>query len=558
MLVATLGVLAQMAVVPPADARAEERATRDARSAQERFERVRRANLPRKAGGGHTGLCDAHIGRYCYWYDSTEIERVPEPPRIIEARLALLAVLDSFAVRAPDDPWVAGQRVRYSLEAGQLDRAMEVANDCHAADWWCASLAGAVHHVSRQYVGADSAFAVALQRMPDAQRCDWLDISEIADPRWTRAFRDASCDERYELAYVAFTLGRPLWMVSGNDLRTEHFTRHTMALVYEGSANAYGMSFGWDSREMLLRYGWPEWYTRHELSGAAFTSFAVTGHDREPAHYFFPDVPNVALARPGLTSWKLRDTRMPSRYAPRHIERITRLPHQLGRFARGDSLLIVASFAVEDTILERDRAEAAFAAMRGDSVRVIARARDRSLSGTVPNDTMIVSVEVLGDSTMHAARARYTIAPLSCEAWCLSDVLVIDPTKVDSTAGPVAAARSAYPDARVPANQPVGVFFELKHAGAAPPDAQPASFALTVAPIRVSLARRVAASLRLADRPEPVRMRWQGVIGGSARDHRIIALYVPPSARGRYRLQLVVTPRGGAPVTSSRELELVR
>ena len=557
MLVATLGLLAQMAVVPRAEAGAEERAARDARSAQERFERVRRANLPRKADGGGPGRCDATIGRFCYWYDSTTTEAVPEPPRITEARLALLAVLDSVAERRPEDPWVMGQRVRYYIEAGNLDDASRVARSCRAVDWWCAALAGAVHHVSRQYVAADSAFAVALRRMPEAQRCEWLDVGLIVDGRWRRALRESSCDRREKLAGIAFTLGRPLWMVPGSDLRTEHFTRHTMALVYERSANAYGMSFGWDSRELMLRYGWPDWYTRHELSVAAFPSFAVTGHDREPTYYFFPDVPNLETARPGPDAWKLRATRVPTRYAPRHVERMTRLTHQLARFARGDSLLVVATFALDDTIA-RDRSEAALAILRSDSVRVIARARERTISGMAPSDTMIVSVEVLGDSTRHAARARYTVTPLSCDAWCLSDVLVIDPTKLDSAAGPVDAARAAYPELRVRADAPVAVFFELARTAAAPPDLQPASFALTVAPIRVGLVRRVAASIRLADRPEPVRMRWQDVVGSDARESRVIALRIPPSARGRYRLQVTVAPRGSAPVTATRELEIVR
>lgn len=559
MLLATLGLLAQMAVVPAAEARADERAARDARSAQLRFERVRRSNLPRKPYDGGGSRCDARIGRFCYWYDSTETDAEPEPDRIMRARLALLAVLDSVAERAPEDPWIAGQRVRYYVEAGRLDSALGVARSCRAADWWCASLAGVVLHVSQQYAAADSAFAVALERMPEQQRCEWLDISLIADGRWRRALRDATCERRAELADKAFRLGRPLWMVAGSDLRTEHFTRHTMALVYERSANAYGMSFGDDSRELMLRYGWPEWYTRHELSVTAFPSYAVTGHDREPTYYFFPDVPNVASARPDEDSWRLRGTPVSTRYAPRHIERMTSLPHQLGRFPRGDSMLVVATYRIADTILERDRSEAAIAVLRGDSVHVMTRARERSISAVVPGDTLIVGVEVLGDSTKHAARARYTIAPLRCSSWCLSDLLVVNPTAMDSSAGPLEAARAAYPESRVKTSAPVGVFFELTPAAPQAAGARPATFMLTVTPLRIGIARRVAATLRLANRPEAVRMRWQGTIGAPReKNGQLIGLQIPATARGRYRMQLTVIPAGGDPLTASRELELVR
>lgn len=559
MLVTTLGLLAQMAVVPPAEARAEDHATRDARSAQQRFERSRRANLPRRPGGGSASTCDAEIGRFCYWYDSTETDAVPEPPRITRARLDLLGILDSVADRRPDDAWIVGQRVRYYVEAGRLDEALRIARSCRAEGWWCAALVGVVLHVSRKYPAADSAFGVALRGMPDEQRCEWLDLRVIADSRWLRAFRDASCARRAELANIAFTLGQPLWMMDGSDLRTEHFARHTMALVYEGSANVYGMSFGSDSRELLLRYGWPEWYTRHELTVGAFPSFAITGHDRQPAYYFFPDVQRLENARPGTDSWRLRDTPVPTLYAPRHIERMTPLPHQLGRFARGDSLLIVAKLRIADTVLERDRSEAALAVLRDGRVRVVSRTRGSAIAGMVRNDTLVVGVEALGDSSRHAARARYTIAPLECAGWCLSDVLVIDPTQLDSSSGPQEAVRAAYPELRVSASAAVGVFFELTRTATAPSRPRPATFTLTVAPVRVSVARRIAASLRLADRPEAVRMRWQEVVGATGgRESRIIALQVPASARGRYRLQVTVTPHGGAPMTASRDLELLR
>ena len=562
MVLATLGLLAQMAVVPPAEPRADEHVARDARAAQQRFERVRRANLPRRPAGRSTSDCDAHIGRFCYWYDSTETvaEREPEPLRIVLARLELLALLDSVAGLSPADPWIVGQRVRYYIEAGKLDDARRVAHTCGAEEWWCSSLAGLVHHVSQEYVTADSAFVVALRAMPDDQRCEWLDLSVIADARWRRTFRDASCPERKRLAAAVLSLGRPLWMVEGNDLRTEHFARHTMALIHERSANAHGMSFGDDSRELLLRYGWPEWFTRHELGvPSALPSFAVTGHEREPAYYFLPEVQDPERARPGEASWRLRAQSAPTRYAPRHIERLTSLPHQLGRFARGNSLLIVAAFRIDDSILERDKSEAALAVSLRDTVRVISRARDRAVSGMVAADTMIVSLEILGDSTRHASRARYTIVPLQCSVWCLSDILVIDPTKVGRSAGPVEAARAAYPELRVSAGAPVGVFFEVTRTESAPTVARPAAFTLTVTPVRVHLARRVAASLRLASRPDAVRMRWQGVIGAAgARDNRAIALNIPNSARGHYRIQLTVTPEDGSAITASRELEIVR
>ena len=39
--------------------------------------------------------------------------------------------------------------------------------------------------------------------MPQTQRCEWLDISLIADGRWRRALRESNCDRREALANIA-------------------------------------------------------------------------------------------------------------------------------------------------------------------------------------------------------------------------------------------------------------------------------------------------------------------------------------------------------------------
>ncbi|MGH7636820.1 MAG: hypothetical protein ACREOK_04140 [Gemmatimonadaceae bacterium] len=555
MLVASLGLLAQMAVVPAGDAPSDQDVIRDARSAQIRFERHRRANLPRKPGGSMGRPCDALVGRFCYWYDSTESDAEPEPERIVEARLHLLATLDSAARLTPDDPWIAGQRVRYHLEADSSDAALRASGECRADGWWCAALTGLVHHVAQEYLAADSAFTVALRTMPPRQRCEWLDLSVITDGRGSRAFRDAPCDARERMADSTFTAAQPLWMIQGNDLRSEYVARLTMARIHDRSANAYGTVFGDDNRELMLRYGWSEWFTRHELPLSSFPNFAVTGHSRSPSYHFVPPADKVTGASEESLR-RLSESRARTRYAPRHIERLTRLSHQLARFPRGDSMLIVAAVAPVDTILARDRWRAALAVRRGDSVSVIASTRGRSLAGWVANDTMIVSVEALGDSTRRAARSRYTIDPVDCSSWCLSDLLVVDAARVDRTATPEDAVRAALTELRVQPGTSIGVYFELAPAvaqGARPSAA--ATVTLTMTPVHVGLLRRAAARLRLADRPEAVRMRWQAVVEGSP---QLVAIDVPASASGRYLMQLTITPRGAASISASREIEIAR
>ena len=100
MLLSAAALLLQLAA--PAAAQ-DARLLRDARSAQVRFEMTRRINLPRDWSGAFSsgGRCDARIGRFCYWYDSTESPAVPEPKEIASARARLLDFLDSVATREP-------------------------------------------------------------------------------------------------------------------------------------------------------------------------------------------------------------------------------------------------------------------------------------------------------------------------------------------------------------------------------------------------------------------------------------------------------------------------
>src|SRR5688572_19278510 len=100
------------AALTPADSASLRRQARDA---QARFERRRRALLP--VSRLADGRCDVRIGRFCYWYEEGAPSGPPEPARVGEERRRLLGVLDALAVRLPADSWLVGQRVRYRLEA---------------------------------------------------------------------------------------------------------------------------------------------------------------------------------------------------------------------------------------------------------------------------------------------------------------------------------------------------------------------------------------------------------------------------------------------------------
>jgi hypothetical protein len=550
MLLNTLALLLQVASPAPTDARM----LRDARTAQVRFEGLRRMNLPRDRRGGSAGRCDAQIGRYCYWYDSTESSAVPEPKRITDARLRLLAFLDSAAAREPADPWIAGQRVRYLIEGGRADDAVAVARACRADRWWCEALEGLALHVSQRYAAADSVFAKALRNMPESQRCEWHDLRLVADDRLSREIGRADCAGRVMLADRIWTLSQPLWSTHGNDLRTEHFARLTMAAVLARSANAHGMAWGEDSRQLLLRYGWAEWYTRHTTGVYLNETPGVLGHDREPSYYFFPEAESMH-STPRLTSssWRLRDPIARTRYAPRHVKRVTELPHQLARFSRsdGDSMLIVVAFAITDTTLVRDSLMARLAVYRGAAVQLSDSVATRTLTMVVPRDTMIASIEVTGARSRNAARARYTVDPLTCAGWCVSDLLLFDASGYAGDSLELALPH-ALTATHIAVGRPLAVLWETD--GSSGPS--PAWISLTVEPLRVGAGRRLATWLHLADKPATLRLQWPATLQ-SGRRSQSVALRLPPKARGRYRMTMSIQPASAlTALTSSREIEL--
>ncbi len=538
MLYGTSGIVA-LALQLAAPAASAEAAVKAARNAQERFELTRRAHLPRARSVG-SRECDVIVGRYCYWYDSTETKPVPEPQRIVAARAALVTLLDSVSQQHPQNEWLIGQRVRYTIERGDSLAALRVARSCRAASWWCASLEGLTHHVAGRYAAADTAFRRALDEMPAPQRCEWMDLRRELAPAMAKEIQKASCDERATIAERLWLVSQPLWSVAGNDLRTEHFARHTMALLLARSANPHGMTWSSDSRELLLRFGWSEWFSRAEPSPYQSSPGTVTGHDREPSYFVFPTTTSIR-APIAPSSWALRDGSMPMRYAPRHLEWLGELDHQLVRLPRGDRTRLLAFPRARDSRLAGDTIEYLLGALRGSSVATD-RSEEAILALDLPNDSALVSIEAFGRSTRRAERARYSLAPIACERRCLSDLLLYHAGDSDSAVSIDSASRRALTGSAMARDRRFGVYWEI---GGPTADAMTGSLhwaAVTVEPERVSRSRRVAARLRLASIPTAVNLRWRMRLARTGN----VALRLPSNARGRYRIRLSIDGIGSS------------
>ena len=535
---------------------------KSARRAQATFEATRRASLP-ESPGGWSDICGQRIGRICYWYEDggDNDSAPPEPKRIREARARLLAALEDAGAALPGDEWILGQRVRYLLEDNQPGPAARVAEQCQAAAWWCEALAGLVRHVTGDFAAADSTFAAALADMPPADRCRWGDLSPLLEGELAERYRRLDCDGRAAFEARWWWLAQPLYSLAGNDRRTEHFARVVMARIQEGRRTPFGY-WADDFRDVLLRYGWPTWWTRDPPTSPLIGSEPrITGHDPSPAFHFTPGaraLDDPTGAKPD--EWSLDAPQARERYAPPYAATFTYLEHQEAVFRRGDSCLVVAAPDLSDDTLFARRAVRVALALAADE-HAIVTARDsglaaapRAVVAAAPCRPFVLSLEAVAPRERHVARARYGVTPPRRTFLhpAISDLLLFDAPPDSLPATLEAVLPRAYGSTRVAPDRKLGVFWELY-------GVDPAGGAVAVS---LALARQGTGWLRralgLGGRSRDVRLEWQDVTQDSSVAPRALAVDLAGLAPGRYLIELDVTPPDGRTLAARREIRIER
>ncbi len=533
------------------DSRAHVRAR--AVRAQQQFESYRRRQLPVTYGRSGSSDCDVRIGRFCYWHD--DLDRPPaEPARVAAARDVFLRALDSVSAIAPEDPWVVGQRVRYLLEAQRHGDALRVALGCSGAAWWCAALTGFAHHAAGAYSAADSMFERALAAMPLEQRCRWTDLRDVLPDGFTKAYRAVPCERRDSINAQVWWLADPRWSLGGNDLRSEIYSRLTMAELVRQARSAHDMSWGDDMAELMLRYGWPTSWSRTAASMSDPTRVNVVGHEPSPSFEFMPAAD--ALRDPWgaeLDSWTPLEPRPITRYAPAYAKHFRELAPQVAWFRRGDSAVVVVGYDARrerDTVFTRDIVEAAVVLSRGPQDAAIARARAGPRHGAVvlpaARSQAMVSIEVTDSAARAFARGRAAVRPAVDSS--VSDLLLFDAgTGLPETFED--AAERALGALTVSRGAPFGIYWELYGAIA---EATDVTYAVSVERVSANALRRFAERVRLAQPVRPVRMSFDAARPSASRSLLVDVSHIPP---GRYRLTLQVLMTGSAAATT-REIEV--
>jgi hypothetical protein len=544
-----------VAILLPASAGSQQKndsteARRRASGAQARFESVRRQNLPLTYSGTR-GECDARIGRFCQWNSDDDTVEAKQPRAIRRARERLLASLDSAAKRSPNDGWIAGQRVRYFIEAKNDTAAVRAARECRAAEWWCSALEGLALHVNSRGAEADSAFARALRSMPASERCRWTDMSSILDDQARRRFGKVGCGRSETIAEKLWWISDPFWSIEGNERRAEHYARHTMARTLASSRNAYGLSWSNDMREAIVRYGWPRYWSRGPGTSFEPQNGPVTGHEATPNYHFVP----VSLSFDSIPqiSYDLDLKTSAERYASVTAKRVVELDPQIAVFRRGDSALVVAAYDVsEKRELDSTDISAALVIARDEFSPLHQSStvgRRGALSVLVETQPQLVSVEVINAASGSGAawkRSVLRLGPIPGGAVSMSDPLLFDATDEDVT-DLDAAMRSAIGGNTVSRGK-VGIYWEM-YGLARTDSAEPVS--LTLTRVQQGTLRRIGESIGLATRSGPLTIRWNQTMSAGSVTSRSVILDLSLIPRGKYMLRIETDS-----VVASRTIEV--
>ena len=523
------------------------------------FEHVRRANLPVSFSDA-TGPCDARIGRFCQMNDTDDDKAPKEPKPIRVARDELLRSLDSASARSPKDDWIIGQRIRYLIEAGRDTAAVRVAASCQGTKWWCDALKGLTFHEVGDYAASDSVFHEALRAMPAKERCRWTDMSLLFDDAQRKRFGKVGCGRNEALAARLWWLADPFLALPGNDRETEHYSRHVMTRILDGTRIPLTSTWADDLRNMIIRYGWERYWSRGP--GNFYDPFfegPVTGHEATPNYHFFPATTKVdSVTDIDDSTWDFKDRSSAERYSPLVAANFGDFPAQVALFRRGDSVQVVTAYDLTaDTTYGGPAVHTALVLQRDE------RERPLMSEGTAPrgwfsltmNSTpRLLSLEGWNAEKKRGGRLRRSVwlPPLAAGRVGVSDILLFDASvgSADELASvlPLALGRTS-----IAPTKKLGLYWET-YGVARQDSALPVS--LTLSRMSSGL-RKFVQSIGLGKQSTPMSIAWRETpaMGGIATRSVVLDLSLIP--RGRYRLKLELTPKNGSPVTSSRVIEIL-
>lgn len=473
---------------------------------------------------------------------------VDSPPGDTAILMAIQS-LDGYAAFLPGHDWISGHRVGLRVMRGELAEALQIAETCGFSRSWCAMLSGYALHLMEDITGAETAFDAAFAEMSSEERCRWnADVQLLLSGAMAREFRNADCAGRLALEARIWWLSDPLYLVPGNDRRTEHFARAVAMHLHHQALAVVGHSCT-DHHAAEIRSGWAQWEISYLL-------------DAPEGHSGYTFVPGEAAGTETMESdpadWTISPATGWERYDPFYGP-VYELPDlQVGTFLRGDSMIVLGATDVNRLPIagkvpsaggmvvmldELDRSP--FVAGEGSGDRFVFRT-ERSA------EPHLVGIEVL-TADDGAARARLGVEPptRSPGELTLSDVVLFEwEENLREDLNTIAPRISG--GERLQRGENPGIFWEVY--GLNPGDELDLS--VVVAAKRPGFFGRLASALGLRRLVLPVSIRWEEEITIAEADFigRSLQLGIEHLPAGEYTLEASVRRPGGVTTTRARNL----
>lgn len=548
---------------------------RIAQSAQARFERDRIRSFPLILGSNR-GACDEQVGRFCSWYDEGDWYPRPEVAQIRELREELLVILDSVQVLLPADSWLLGQRVWYLSESQRWEEALTAARSCGKVElWWCAALEAFSLHGLQRYVEAERLFSIALDLMDPEQARQWQDPNWVIDDDGKDAFQKAEGSSLKSLLSAVeqlWVLADPLYLVEGNDRKTEHYARWTVATIRSEARNPYRISWGKDLDELTIRHGWELGWERNSDSGIGLAE-QVIGHKHPEGRDYIPS--GRVLNTPSIAEPKdlMADHERPrSLYAPAYAPILLPMEGQVALFPRGDNVVIVGThFLPLDTTRHADhdhplpwldpgtqsgmldRAGMFLRNIDGEQVKSVQSIGDTegAFSLEAPSGRYLLSTETWSPQQRRAGRLRMGLEsyPVPEDVASLSDILMLQPLSNDpKVLESVISQVLMRPE--IHTGQTFAIAWEVYGLGFR---SESLLFEVSINQTNRSVFRKITEFLRLTSRAQPILISWKEpgpLTPGPV--FRYLNLDLPALDTGSYVVRLVLRTSGRGEAISTR------
>ncbi|MXW16805.1 MAG: hypothetical protein F4139_01070 [Gemmatimonadetes bacterium] len=379
-------------------------------------------------GRDHHGLsmtyCSPDSGDRCFGgdHEDRDCRTIPDchPDFVLED---FLNSVKQEAEDHPDDAHTISQAVYAFARLGRHVGALEIANRCETAEWWCDLVRGMALQRAGREDQAEARFRSALRGADPELACRLTDVVELLHDFDKRVYEQLNCAQRMNFAETFWWVSDPMLSVPGNDRWAAHISRRFELLLHARLLEATGR-----------RRGQPDYRVARVVRRGFEDSWSIAGGDfktwtsLEAARYRFTPVASISWGFDSLR-YEINATVETEGYTPTDYGPFWELPAQFARFRDGTSAVVAAAAQLDEAPL--DPSAARFFASPGpggfQTVPDPVEGETRPVfTAAVPPIPLLLGIEAI-DERGTVARVRQGLMPLEEGIVTLSDPLLVGP-----------------------------------------------------------------------------------------------------------------------------------